>query len=148
MNSQGTITIVFISIIAVFAGIEDYVLTLPIGLGILNAIVNKKMIDKFKVGKVYHYVQLAILIAIMGILIWTKLIEWNQVLLMTGFYWFSFEYFLNIFRGRDWDYIGNTAYSDKLIRRVFKRYSLARTFLTVVKIFAIVGGLALIPYNN
>lgn len=148
MNSKGILFIIFISIFAVFAGLEDYVVVLPIGLGIVNGIINKIMIDKFKVGKVYHSVQLAVLAVIMGILIWTKLVLWNEVLFMWAMYWIPFELTLNLSRHRDYDYIGENSWTDNLVRNSFETYGLARTFLTVLKIAATFAGFTIYMWDK
>ena len=148
VTSHGVVFGTFIGVMAVFAGLEDYIVVLPIALGVLNGFINKKMIDLFKVGKIYHAVQLAALFTIMGILIWTKLVLWDEALLMTMFYWIPFEMSLNLFRGREYDYIGHTTWPDKTIRGMFKSYGLARTFLTVVKVILAFTGFTIYMFNK
>lgn len=148
MNSKGILFIIFIGIFAFFAGMEDYMMVLPIALGVINGYVNKRMIDKFKVGKVYHTVQWITLITIMGVLILTKLVQWDEALFMTMMYWIPFELSLNLFRKRDYDYIGENSWSDGVIRNSFKTYGLARTFLTVVKIVLTFTGFTIYMWDK
>ena len=148
MNAQGTVFIVFVGILAFFAGMEDYMMVLPIALGVINGYVNKRMIDKFKVGKVYHTVQWLVLIVIMGILIWTKVVAWDEALFMTMMYWIPFEMTVNLLRGNDYDYIGENSWTDQLVRRNFATYGLARTFLTILKIVLTFTGFTIYMWDK
>jgi len=148
MGVQGKIFAAFIAFVSVFMGIENWIVVLPIGLAVANGYVNKIMIDRFKVGKIYHGVQIGVLFAIMGALVWLGWVVWNEVLLMTMLYFISFEMSLNLFRGRDYDYIGENSWFDRTIRKMFKTYGLARTFLTTSKLLLFVAGVIIFTFNK
>ena len=147
-RSQGYIFMFFVAFVSIFMGLQNWIVTLPIALGVLNGYVNKRMIDKSKVGKIYHGVQNAVLLAIMGALLWLGWVLPNEALLMTMMYWIPFELSLNLFRGRDYDYIGESSWYDLTIRGWFKNYGLARKFLTVTKLLLFMAGVTIFMFNK
>ena len=57
----------------------------------------------------------------------------NMWVLLVGLsvFWISFEIFLNSFRGKHWMYVGYTAFTDRMLRKMFKNPELALLLIKV-----------------
>ena len=153
------ILIILISAILITVGSYDFYLLTPVLIGVINGWINARAINYNKFGKLWHGLQLGILVVILGLLIWFKIVVWNEVLLIISLYYLSFETLLNLLRKpkKVWDYVGHTSTIDKMIRgfltwimnikkRKQKRVpseGQVRTLGTVIKYFMLFIGLAI-----
>lgn len=117
MNFKTGFLSVLTLVILFFIGREDWMMLLPIPLGILNGYINSFAISKMKVGKVYHRLQFGILVAAMATLRLFYVVQWDEIPLLTILYYIAFEVSLNKFRGLAWDSIGMTAFTDRFLVR-------------------------------
>jgi len=122
-------------------GMQDWKLTLIVPFALLVSFINFKLIDK--VGKVWHEVQLSGLVIAFVILIITKVIKWDEIMLLISLYYVTFETSLNAFRKLPLNYIGKTSTIDKLIRKVFKKEAMLNQMSTLGKFILLFIGIAI-----
>ena len=116
-------------------------LILPIGL--INAYINYRGIQKGKVNNTWHVIQLGILVGVLVILILLNVVAWKEVLLIVSLYYTAFEVTLNLLRKLPFNYVGKTSMLDKLLRKVFKNEAIVRQVFTVSKILLVFAGIAI-----
>lgn len=116
MNINSYFLILFSSVLLFFIGYEDWMMLIPVPLGIINGWINSRAIIRDKFGKAWHTVQFLILTGGLVALKWTNLLLWDEILLVSSLYYISFEVSLNLFRGLFWAYVGRTAATDVFIR--------------------------------
>lgn len=145
---------IFFALIAalmlVFVGIEDWQMLLIIPIAILNGLINARFIGQHVVGEFYHDLQLGILLVVFIVLVATKVILPDEILLILSFYYAAFEISLNRFRKppKIWNYVGHTSFIDRLIRSVFKTEGKARAFFMASKWILLFAGLTIYLWNK
>ena len=120
-----------------------WTLVLVVPLAILNGYINSRAISKNKVGKKYHTIQLLIFVSLAATLVATKVILWDEIILVVALYYAAFETSLNLFNGKSYSYVGETAWMDRTVRGWFPKIWQQRWFFVVSKLFLFFIGLAI-----
>lgn len=123
--------------------VYDWTLLLVIPLAIVVSKLNQLAIKKELVGKVWHNVQLGILVTTLGALVLTKLVKYDEIVLLLTLYYVTYETSLNFFRKLPLEYIGKTSVVDKLLRKMFKKPALLNQMTTIGKFFLLFIGIAI-----
>ena len=139
------IIVILLMIILMLVGVavNDWTLLLIIPIGLLNAWINSKAIQKHLVGRLWHNLQLFILLVTLGTLVWVKIIMWDEILLLMALYYATFEVTLNLFRKKPYNYVGKTSFMDRMIWKVFKTQASVNTFFSLGKLLLIFAGVAI-----
>ena len=143
MNFQAVILSKGAAVILFFVGREDWTMLIPIPLAIINGYINSRAIARHRVGKKYHTIQVLLLTAILVTLKLTNVLFWDELALVVSLYYAAFEISLNKFNGQVWNYIGKTAWIDRLQRRMVNTEGKSRTLFIVVKMILIFVGLSI-----
>ena len=123
-------------------------LVLIIPMAVINGWINSTPFDKRSVGKLWHGLQLGILFAIAGVMVWLKVIAWEEIVLVIALYHSTFEISRNLFENQEWDYVGETANTDQWIRAKFRTLGLRRTFFITSKVIFIFAGFAIFMFSK
>lgn len=125
-----------------------WALVLVVPLAILNGYINSRAIAAHKVGKKYHTIQLIIFVSLCATLVATGVILWDEIILVVALYYAAFETSLNLFNGKAYNYVGETAETDKLIRKWFPLIWQQRWFFVVSKLILFFVGLIIYYLNK
>ena len=107
---------VFIGALMFFVGLYNPYLLLPALIGIVNGWINSNPAKKRTVGSLWHTLQLIILVIVLGVLLWTNLVELRETLWIVSLYYLTFEVSRNLFVSQRWNYVGKTSDIDKGVR--------------------------------
>jgi len=106
--------IVFMALLARVSFV-DWSMLFMMPIGILNGYINANAIKKGKFGKLWHNLQAFILLIIFAALFLLKYIQPRELLWIWASYYTIFEISLNLFRGNSWNYVGESATTDKIL---------------------------------
>lgn len=122
-------------------GVQDWKLLLVVPFALLVSFINYKSLER--INKAWHTIQLSLLVIALGTLILTKVVKWDEVLLILSLYYVTFETSLNAFRKLPLNYIGKTAKIDKLIRKVCKTEAMINQVSSLSKFILLFIGIAI-----
>lgn len=148
MNIRDLFLLIGATVILFFIGREDWAMLIPIPLAILNGYINSRAIARHKVGKKYHTIQVLLLTAILVTLKLTNVLFWDELALVVSLYYAAFEISLNKFNGQVWNYVGKTAFLDRLQRRLVNTEGKSRTLFIVIKLLFLFAGMSIYLANK
>ena len=123
-------SILFLAVL-ITIGFYEPKLLLIVPFAMLVGELNYQAIDN--VGKWWHRIQYFTLLLIGVSMVYFGLIGWDAFLLVTSIYYAIFEVYLNVRRGKDWNYVGYTSFLDRNIRNLFENEASVKLFFVVSK---------------
>lgn len=168
MNFKTGFYLAFFLAITIYVASVNWMLILAIPFGAIVAYINYKAIQKGKVGKIWHTLQFLILLAILIDLALFGLLHWSELLLVTSFYYITFETVLNRLRKLPWNHVGRTAFWDRslwvlvenpeptrwkwlnkqIAKRIYGRQWFPGQMYLIIKLFLLFGGLIMFRLIN
>lgn len=138
-----------IALVVLFSiAIHNWMIILVVPLAIAIAYVNKTLIEKDTMPKIWHTIQFLFLSICLTILVVFGIVKLDEIFILMALYYITFESFLNHFRGLPLNYIGHTSFIDKTIRKAFPKPAMLNTMSYLIKFFLLFAGIAIFLNNK